>query len=80
MKMSSKCMICIKTIAKNHRFIHCQTCKAKVHIKCNKIDAVTYNKIVEENLPQYCLNCKPSSKNCGICSKVIAVNHKKTTL
>ena len=75
--MNSKCMICIKTIAKNHRFIHCQTCKAKVHIKCNKTDALTFNRIVEENLPQFCLNCKPSSKHCGICSKTIAVNHKK---
>ena len=75
--MSTKCMICIKTIAKNHRFIHCQTCKAKVHIKCNNVDAATFNKIIEENLPQYCLICKPSTKHCGICSKVIAVNHKK---
>ena len=74
--MSSKCLICIKTIAKNHRFIHCQTCKANVHIKCNRTDINTFNKITEENLPQFCINCKPD-RNCGICRKQISVNQKK---
>ena len=51
------CKICRRTIAKNHRFIHCQTCDLKVHIKCNLTDVKTYTKIVNDKLPQNCFNC-----------------------
>ena len=53
------CEICSKTIAKNHRFIHCQTCNAKVHIKCNNTDVKIYNMIKTGNLPQNCIKCQP---------------------
>ena len=75
--MNSKCKFCSKTIAKNHRYIQCQTCLGKAHIKCNETDSVTFNKIKAENLPQFCLTCKPNTKKCGICNKNIAANHKK---
>ena len=82
-----KCSVCNKTIAKNHRNIKCQSCNSQVHINCNKTDVKTYNKIIKENLPQFCFECDEktcSSKglilntkiHCGICSKTIAKNHR----
>ena len=52
------CGICSKTIAKNHRFIHCELCNVKVHIKCDNTDIKTYNKIKTDNLSQTCTLCK----------------------
>ena len=52
------CNVCSKTIAKNHRIIDCQICNSKVHIKCNKTDVKTYNKIKSDNLPEICFLCQ----------------------
>ena len=35
------CDICTKTVGKNHRFITCNLCNYKVHIKCNETDEKT---------------------------------------
>ena len=76
-----KCAVCTKTIAKNHRKIHCETCNCQVHIKCNLTDVSSYNKIIKGNLPQKCIKCEPSQAKvkpkCCKCHKKIAENHKK---
>ena len=53
------CGICNKVIGKNHRFLRCNLCNFKVHIKCNKTDEKTYlniQKSSDKNL--ICLKCK----------------------
>ena len=52
------CNICYKTIAKDHKIIHCQNCNSKVHINCNKTDIKSYNKLKRDNLPQMCFPCQ----------------------
>ena len=55
------CGICIKTIAQNHIRIHCNACKAEVHIKCNKTDPKTYDIITKDNLQVICNKCQTES-------------------
>ena len=79
------CVICTKTIEKNHRNIKCSLCSSHVHINCNHMDVDFYNKITNLNLPQFCIRCKkndtssspvkPKSK-CIICTKTIAKTHR----
>ena len=52
------CGICLKNIANNHRAIRCNLCNYKIHIKCNKTDVKTYEKIIRNDDPQFCLKCK----------------------
>ena len=52
------CLVCSKTIAKNHRSICCDSCNLRVHIKCNKTDVKTYNKIIKENQSVTCTKCQ----------------------
>ena len=52
-----KCPVCSRTIAKNHRFIKCNLCLNKVHIRCNGTDEQTYNDIEKDNLSTICINC-----------------------
>ena len=56
------CNVCSKTIAKNHGIIHCQICNSRVHIKCNKTDVKTYNKIKTDHLAQICFQCQTQNK------------------
>ena len=53
-----KCGVCTKTIASNHRKIQCCSCNSKIHIKCNKTDAKTYNLITKKNIPVICIKCQ----------------------
>ena len=52
------CKTCTRTIAKNHRFIHCFVCDSEVHIKCNLTNVQTYDKIIRDKLPQVCFQCE----------------------
>ena len=52
------CGICTRTIGKNHRYILCKSCNSKAHIKCNKTDVKTYNKIIKEKHSVICIKCK----------------------
>ena len=80
------CSICTKTIAKNHRKINCNSCNSYVHIKCNQMDVEYYNKIINLNLPQFCISCNgndPSTTSatkqkikCNVCTKTIAKTHR----
>ena len=81
-----QCSVCNKTIAKNHRTIICSLCNKQTHIKCNHTDVKTYNKIINDNLPQICYICQTKKLSqtlntnqkpyCEICNKIIAKNHK----
>ena len=50
------CRVCQKTIAKNHRKVKCHNCNFRLHIKCNKTDVKTYNKL--NDMPQLCIKCQ----------------------
>ena len=51
------CGICSKSIGKNHRFINCNICNFRVHIKCNKTDLKTYEKINDSDTI-FCIKCQ----------------------
>ena len=86
----TKCDKCKRTIAKNHRFIHCTRCNSDVHIGCNDMDTKAYNKIKSENLPQICKLCLPNvllepnslpsnqyaKIQCCECKRTIAKTHR----
>ena len=55
---SLKCGVCNKIIAKNHRIIKCSSCYLTAHIKCNKTDTRTFNKLNQSNNDCICILCK----------------------
>ena len=57
-KEKHKCGVCYKTIASNHRKIHCSTCSSTIHIKCNKTDEKSYNSIIKNKLSVICIKCQ----------------------
>ena len=53
------CGICNRVIAKNHKFLRCNICNFKVHIKCNKTEDKTYINIQNSSCKTViCLKCK----------------------
>ena len=40
-----KCNVCSRTLARNHRVIHCDQCKGRTHIKCGNIKPSEYKRI-----------------------------------
>ena len=79
----AQCYICLRTIAKNHRFIDCNTCINKAHIACNQTDVLTYNSIKSNKALHMCLQCKSDNvelkSNCDICNRTIGRNHRHIT-
>ena len=57
MSVKNPCGICNKQVRKNHRAIHCDICDKWIHIKCNYLDKLTLEKVHNESIPWYCLNC-----------------------
>ena len=51
------CGICNRIIAKNHRYIRCNICNFKVHIKCNETDDKTYAKMKTNDETMFCIKC-----------------------
>ena len=51
------CKICSKSVAKNHQAICCDLCKIWVHTKCNKINAATYNMLLNDETKWFCIEC-----------------------
>ena len=64
------CGICTKTIAKNHRNLKCILCSRNVHIKCNKTDVKTYNKIIIEN-QSICIQFSAGNKGIEIDTDIL---------
>ena len=40
------CPSCLKTVAKNHRAVQCDSCQGWLHIKCENISAKLYNNMI----------------------------------
>ena len=55
--VDSICGICYKKIGVNHRHIKCSICQFKIHIKCNKTDLKTFEKLKNDETA-ICLKCK----------------------
>ena len=51
------CGICNKTVGKKQRHITCHLCNQKIHIKCNEIDAKSYEKIKQDETAIFCIKC-----------------------
>ena len=54
---SFPCGICHKQVGKTHRYIRCNICNYKVHIKCNETDEKTYEKMKNNDETMFCLKC-----------------------
>ena len=48
--------ICLKAVTKKHSSIQCNLCDKWIHIKCNQIDKLMYEKVKTLN-NWYCLIC-----------------------
>ena len=57
MLMKYPCKICNNPVVKNHEAVQCDKCQLWVHMKCNKINIQTYNKLKEEETAWYCISC-----------------------
>ena len=54
----SKCPVCSKKVAYNHKAVLCEICNTWVHIKCNKLTIDDYEKFQNNaNLNFTCLQC-----------------------
>ena len=51
------CKICSKSVAKTHKAVCCDLCNIWVHIKCNKINAATYNMLLNDETKWFCIEC-----------------------
>ena len=55
-KNCTKCQVCNKTVAANHRAIECSICLKWIHIKCYKLDQKDYNTFqTNEDTHFYCI-------------------------
>ena len=57
MKVKCPCLVCGRSVAKNHRALQCDFCDKWVHIKCNLIDKKTYEMLKLDETPWSCINC-----------------------
>ena len=51
------CLICEKSVAKNHKAVSCDVHNKWVHIKCNNINTYTYRKLKKSDALWYCKEC-----------------------
>ena len=51
------CGICHRLVGQTHRYIRCNICNYKVHIKCNETDEKTYEKMKNLDETMFCLKC-----------------------
>jgi exonuclease III len=54
---STTCPSCLRTIAKNHRFVSCTKCSVSYHIKCAFISPKDYTLICDEKKHFNCATC-----------------------
>ena len=53
--IASKCGYCSRKIGTTHKFVNCAICKSK--IKCNNIEAISYNKMEQGKEISMCIKC-----------------------
>ena len=51
------CLVCNRTVAKNHRAVQCYLCDSRVHIACNNLNLYTYRKLQKDKSLWYCMCC-----------------------
>ena len=56
--IASKCGYCSRKIGTTHKFVNCAICKSKIHIKCNNIEAIAYNKMEQGKEISTYIKCK----------------------
>ena len=49
------CLVCNRTVAKNHRAVQCDLCDSWVHVACNNLNLYTYRKLQKDKSPWYCM-------------------------
>ena len=55
------CKICNKIITRNKKHIRCNICNFKLHIKCNKTDEATYQKMKRYEETMICIKCNENN-------------------
>ena len=59
-KWKFPCIECAKPVKSNQKGIECSTCIKWVHLKCTNLTQSQYHSLeANENIPFYCLSCKP---------------------
>ena len=51
------CLVCNRTVAKNHKAVQCDLCDSWAHIACNNLNLYTYQKLQKDKSPWYCMCC-----------------------
>ena len=54
---ASKCGYCTRKIGSTHKFVNCALCRSKIHIKCNNIERIAYNKMDKDKEVSMCIKC-----------------------
>ena len=57
MVLQFPCLVCNRTVAKNHRIVQCDLCDSWVHIACNNLNLYIYQKLQKDKSPWYCMCC-----------------------
>ena len=57
MRIKNPCIVCGRSVAKNHKALQCDYCDQWVHIKCNLIDKKTYELLKQDESPWSCIRC-----------------------
>ena len=55
------CGICNKIITRNKKYIRCNICNFRIHIKCNQTDEVTYQKMMQYEETMVCIKCNENN-------------------
>ena len=55
------CGICDKIIKKNNKYITCNICNFRIHIKCNQTDVKTYEKMKQIEQTMICIKCNENN-------------------
>ena len=51
-------MVSVRKLLEKNRFITCNLCNYKVHIKCNETDVKTYEMMKNNEQTMICIKCK----------------------
>ena len=57
MTVQFPCLVCEKSVAKNHEAICCDKCNWRVHRQCNNLCKKTYRDFQKTDMPWYCKKC-----------------------
>ena len=57
MVVNFPCLVCNRTVTKNHRSVQCDVCASWVHIAFNNLNLYTYRKLQKDKSPWCCMCC-----------------------